>query len=134
MADKQKLAVSVITQHPGIFVLSSLKRAAFFWTTPPDEYFLWRGRNLLRESVFLMTAVLGFCGLYLANRNQLRGVLLFAGVLFFYPLIYYILHVDSRYSHPVAPVMLMLSVYALLEIRTKLFTGSRTNRQVGVPQ
>jgi 4-amino-4-deoxy-L-arabinose transferase-like glycosyltransferase len=131
MAEKQKLAVSFIAQHPGVFALSSLKRAIFFWITPPDEYFLWRGRNLLRQGVFLIITTLGLGGLYLAHRNQLRGVLLFGGVLFFYPLIYYILHVDSRYAHPIAPVMLMLSVYGIAAIRTKLLTGLRTNRHLG---
>jgi hypothetical protein len=125
MKDKQRRATSFIRQHPSVFVLSTLKRAIFFWITPPDEYFLWRGRNFLRQSVFLIITLAGFAGLYLADQNRLRGTLLFGGILLFYPLIYYILHVDSRYAHPIAPVMLMLCVYGVSEISS----GPRTTKQ-----
>jgi hypothetical protein len=92
-----------------------LKRIIFFWITAPDEYWLLRGRNLFRQSVFLILSLTGFAGLYLANRNYARGVLLFCGVLFFYPLVYYVTHVEARYSHPLAPVMIILIVYAIRE-------------------
>jgi 4-amino-4-deoxy-L-arabinose transferase-like glycosyltransferase len=121
MADKKKRAVAFITEHPGVFALSSVKRAIFFWITPPDEYFLLRGRNMLRQSVFLLITFLGFAGMYLGQRNGVRGVLLFAGVLCLYPLIYYFTHVDSRYYHPLAPVMFMLSAYAISEIYRRMF-------------
>jgi 4-amino-4-deoxy-L-arabinose transferase-like glycosyltransferase len=116
MADKQKLAVSFITQHPGVFVLCSLERTIFFWTTSPDEYWVMRGRNFPRMSLFLAITLTAIAGLYLANRNRLRGVLLLGGVLFFYALVYYITHVESRYYHPIAPVILMLAVYAAPEL------------------
>jgi 4-amino-4-deoxy-L-arabinose transferase-like glycosyltransferase len=112
MSDKLQRARSFIAGHPGDFVRSSLQRALFFWITSPDEYWLWRGRNLLRQAVFLAVALSGFVGLCLAAKNRRRGVLLLGGVLFFYPLVYYMTHVESRYSHPLAPVMIMLVMYA----------------------
>jgi hypothetical protein len=115
MAEKQKLGIAFIKQYPHAFVVSTLKRIIFFWITAPDEYWLLRGRNLFRQSVFLILSLTGFAGLYLANRNYTRGVLLFCGVLFFYPLVYYVTHVEARYSHPLAPVMIILIVYAIRE-------------------
>jgi hypothetical protein len=120
MTDKQQRALTFITQHPGEFVFSSLKRALFFWITAPDEYWLLPKRNSFRESLFFVLSLIGFAGLYLANRNRIRGVLLFGGVLFFYPLVYYVTHVESRYSHPLAPVMLMFMVYSVAKLYTAL--------------
>jgi hypothetical protein len=116
MADKQKQAVAFIAQHPGVFAVCTLQRMIFFWTTSPDEYWVMRGRNISRLSLFLMISLAAATGLYLANRNRLRGVLLLGGVLFFYALVYYITHVESRYYHPIAPVVLMLAVYAISEL------------------
>jgi 4-amino-4-deoxy-L-arabinose transferase-like glycosyltransferase len=126
MADKQKRAVSFIMEHPGVFALSSVKRAIFFWITPPDEYFLLRGRNMFRQSIFLVITLLGLDGLYLARKNRLRGAVLFGGVLFFYPLIYYVTHVDSRYYHPLAPIMFMLSAFTISDTYRKMFLGVPT--------
>jgi 4-amino-4-deoxy-L-arabinose transferase-like glycosyltransferase len=116
MADKQKLAVAFITQHPGVFVRCTLERMLFFWITSPDEYWLWRGRNLLRMSLFLVITFSGIAALYIAHRNRVRGVLLLGGVLFFYALVYYITHIESRYYHPIAPVIFMLTAYAVSEL------------------
>ena len=115
MSNKQRRSVAFIAQHPSDFVLSSLKRTLFFWITAPDEYWLLRGRNSYRPSLFLGITLTGFAGLYLANRDRLRGAPLLGGVLFFYPLVYYFTHVESRYSHPLAPVMVMLVMYAILK-------------------
>jgi hypothetical protein len=115
MSNKQRRSVAFIAQHPSDFVLSSLKRTLFFWITAPDEYWLLRGRNFYRSSLFLGITLTGFAGLYLANRSRLRGALLLGAVLFFYPLVYYFTHVESRYSHPLAPVMVMLITYAILK-------------------
>ena len=120
MADKKEQAIAFISQHPGVFVRCTLERAIFFWITSPDEYWLMRGRNLSRMSLFLAITLLAIAGLYLAHRNRLRGVLLLGGVLFFYALVYYITHVESRYYHPIAPVIFMLAVYAASEMYQEL--------------
>ncbi|HZR57462.1 MAG TPA: glycosyltransferase family 39 protein [Terriglobales bacterium] len=116
MSEKQRLGIAFMEQHPGAFVVSTLERVLFFWITAPDEYWLLRGRNLFRQGVFLTLSLTGFAGLYLANKNRVRGILLFGGVLFFYPLVYYVTHVEARYSHPLAPVMIILIVYAISEL------------------
>jgi 4-amino-4-deoxy-L-arabinose transferase-like glycosyltransferase len=123
MADKQRRALCFIGQHPGEFLLSSMKRMVFFWITTPDEYWLLRGRNSLRQSSFLVVILTGFAGLYLAIRNLRPGVMLLSGVLLFYPLVYYITHVESRYSHPLAPVMLIFMIYTLCELFSKASSG-----------
>jgi hypothetical protein len=127
MADKKKRAVAFITEHPGVFVLCSLERTIYFWTTSPDEYWLMRGRNFPRLSLFLVITFAAFAGLYLARRNGRKGVLLLCGVLFFYPLVYYITHVESRYYHPLSPVVFMLVVYTAVEFYQRL--ASRLSAQ-----
>jgi hypothetical protein len=113
MSNKQRRSIAFIAQHPSDFALSSLKRTLFFWITAPDEYWLLRGRNFYRPCLFSAVTLTGFAGLYLAGRKRLRGALLLGGVLFFYPLVYYFTHVESRYSHPLAPLMVMLIMYTI---------------------
>jgi hypothetical protein len=64
-----------------------------------------------RTSLFLATSLLAFGGLILALRNRIHGVFLFASLLIFYPLVYYVSFPLPRYRHPIEPMMLILAVY-----------------------
>jgi 4-amino-4-deoxy-L-arabinose transferase-like glycosyltransferase len=72
-----------------------------------------------RTSLFLATSLLAFGGLYFAIRNRVHGVFLFASLLLFYPLVYYVSFPMPRYRHPIEPMMLMLSVYLFSQARPR---------------
>ena len=57
----------------------------------------------------------------MAIRNRREGALLFAALLLLYPLVYYGTLVHFRYRHPLEPVMVILSVYAI----QRIFFGRR---------
>jgi hypothetical protein len=70
-----------------------------------------------RTSLFLATSLLAFGGLVLAIRNRVHGVFLFASLLVFYPLVYYVSFTEARYRHPIEPMMTMLAVYLFSQAR-----------------
>jgi hypothetical protein len=57
--------------------------------------------------------VLSLLGVLFAYREQNEAAVPLASVMLFFPLIFYITHSSSRYRHPIDPVMVVLSVYAL---------------------
>ena len=72
-----------------------------------------------RTSLFLATSLWAFGGLVLAIRNQIHGVFLFASLLIFYPLVYYVSFPLPRYRHPIEPMMLILAVYLFTQARSR---------------
>ena len=68
-------------------------------------------KNLL----FLTTSVLGDLGIVLAWKRRIHGVFLFAALLLFYPVVYYVCFPELRYRHPIDPELLILGVYLVSE-------------------
>jgi len=77
-----------------------------------------------RTSLFLATSLLAFGGLAFAIRNRVHGVFLFASLIIFYPLVYYVSFPHPRYRHPIDPMLLMLAVYLFTQISPR---RSKTN-------
>ena len=72
-----------------------------------------------RTSLFLATSLLAFGGLVLAIRNRVHGMFLFASLLIFYPLVYYVSFPHPRYRHPIDPMLLMLAVYLFTQVSSR---------------
>jgi len=49
-------------------------------------------------------------------RHWLWPVALFASLLLFYPLVYYVSFPHPRYRHPIDPMLLMLAVYLFTQV------------------
>ena len=116
-AEQGRLAREWIEQHPGRFLLLSFRRFIFFWDGMPrvsDVVGLIAAKNLL----FLATSVLAIWGLLLAWKRRVHGVFLFAALLIFYPLVYYVCFPELRYRHPIDPELLILGVYLVSESRS----------------
>ena len=58
-------------------------------------------------------------GLLLALKRRVHGVFLFASLLAFYPLVYYICFPEPRYRHPIDPELLILGVYLVSQAQTR---------------
>jgi 4-amino-4-deoxy-L-arabinose transferase-like glycosyltransferase len=122
--EKGELAREFIRRHPAEFFKHSLQRAVFFWITAPEEARVMRGhRQWARQTAFGAIAVLTFIGLGLSFRNRARGAFLFAGLLLSYPAVYYFTHTESRYYHPLAPSILMLTTYAVSQVAEHISRG-----------
>ena len=118
MAEKGQQAREFIRQHPGTFVEFTLKRALYFWISPPQAAIVGGyDFNISRHMNYLLEAAFAFAGLWLTFRRRKPAAYLLACFLLVYPLPYYIVSPYPRYKHLIEPEMLLLIVYALWEAR-----------------
>jgi len=117
-AEQGRLAREWIAQHPGKFVVVSLRRVVYFWNGLPRQFRIpWLAE--IRNSHFLLVSVVGIWGLLLALKRRVHGVFLFASLLVFYPLVYYICFPEPRYRHPIDPELFILGVYLVSQARIR---------------
>jgi 4-amino-4-deoxy-L-arabinose transferase-like glycosyltransferase len=116
-----------IRAHPGRFAVISLKRLFYYWNGVPRETSSV-GPVDFRTSAFLATSILAIWGAILATRQKQPGAWLFAGLMIFYPAIYYFVYPHARYRHPIEPELTILIVFLLSEVsrgRTTQESGTR---------
>ena len=120
--DQGRLAKEWIAQHPGKFVVITLRRVWFFWNGIPR---LANNQSLaeLKNTHTLLLSVLGVGGLLLALRRRVHGVFLFASLIIVYPLVYYVCFPEPRYRHPIDPQLIILGVYLISESKTRTGAG-----------
>jgi hypothetical protein len=83
------------------------------WTSPFD---VWS-----RVSLQARLGTIGNCafpllslvGVLIAYRQRNAAAWPLVSVMLFFPLVFYVTHTSSRYSHPMHPIMLVLGVYAV---------------------
>jgi len=109
-------AIASIRSRPREFVQNTMLRIAYFWIgTPLTSRWLPQSLQALRFLKHLPLMTLSFLALFGAGRalwNGNKKALLFAAVLFFYPLIFYITHLGwgFQYQYAIEPVMLALAI------------------------
>lgn len=112
-AQQEDAAKAWIASHPARFLQLCGHRFWYFWGGTPHTYgsdpFAWAKQ--IKNLFYAAWSLLAACGLILAIKRRVHGVFLFATILLFYPLAYYITVPEPRYRHPIEPQMLMLSVY-----------------------
>ena len=116
-ADCRRLAFDWIKDHPGRFVVISLKRFFYYWNgvpRPTDSIAPWD----FRSSLFLASSVLSLWGLVRALLQHRPGARLFAGLIATYPTVYYFVFPHARYRHPIEPELFILAVFLLSEVRS----------------
>lgn len=118
MAEKGREAREFIQEHPGKFVEFTVKRALYFWISPPQAAIVGGyDFNISRHMNYFLEAAFAFAGLWLAFRGGMPEAYLLACFLWIYPLPYYIVSPYPRYKHLIEPEMLLLIVYVLYEAR-----------------
>jgi 4-amino-4-deoxy-L-arabinose transferase-like glycosyltransferase len=121
MAEKRRGAEAFIAAHPGWFVLETLRRIAFTWTSAwslphrplvedfdPDEPF--DPANVIFCTVLSVLAFIGLRRAFLEHADA-RSLYVFALACF--PALYYLTRAHLRYRHPIDPEIIILAVYAL---------------------
>jgi len=116
--DQGRLAREWIAQNPARFAEITLKRVYYYWNGIPR---LAKNSSLaeLKNTHTLLLSVVGIWGLLLALKRRIHGVFLFATLLVFYPLVYYICFPEPRYRHPIDPELVILGVYLVSESTTR---------------
>jgi len=127
--DQGRLAREWIDAHPGKFVEISLKRVYYFWNGIPR---LAKNPALaeLKNTHTLLLSVVGIWGLLLALKRRIHGVFLFAALVMFYPLVYYICFPEPRYRAPIDPQLLILGVYLVSEARPRNAAGNGKEQEL----
>ena len=108
VTEQADLAKEWIAQHPKLFLMVTFRRFIFFWAGLPKE-----GLEQIKNLLFLASSLLSIGGLLLAAKKRVHGIFLFATLVGFYPLIYYITFPTPRYRHAIDPELVMLSVFLI---------------------
>jgi 4-amino-4-deoxy-L-arabinose transferase-like glycosyltransferase len=108
VAEQGHLAKKWITENPVTFLRLSCRRIFLFWLRPPERLPLAHLRAL-----FMSLMVLPMAAIALMIRQRVHGAFLFATLLAFYPLTYYITFATPRYRHPIEPELVLLTAWLL---------------------
>jgi 4-amino-4-deoxy-L-arabinose transferase-like glycosyltransferase len=120
MEEKHQQFRAFVATHTGQFLGFTAKRALYFWIGTPQNVRVGT-YNLLaaRHITFFLGSALAFAGLWFVVRKRKLGTFLFACFLFLYPLPYYLVNPFPRYKHPIEPIMVLLIVYLVCELRNR---------------
>ena len=114
----KRMAFDWIQAHPGRFAIISLKRFFYYWNGVPRETSSLAPVDF-RTSAFLTTSVLAWWGALRALRQKRPGAGLFAGLIIFYPAIYYFVYPHARYRHPIEPELTILIAFLLSQVKLR---------------
>jgi 4-amino-4-deoxy-L-arabinose transferase-like glycosyltransferase len=117
-AQQARLARQWIAENPKQFAIITFRRFVFYWNGLPRLSKI-QALEQFKNSLFLASSLLSIAGLVLAIRNRIHGVFLFASLLIFYPLVYYVSFPHPRYRHPIDPMLTMLAVYLFTQARPR---------------
>lgn len=115
------IAKAWIATHPRRFMELTGLRILYFWGGLPRTGFGQVARNVL----LALSSLLAFGGLLLSLRRRVHAVFLFATLIVFYPLVYYIAFPSARYRHAIEPELMVMTVYLIAAV----FTGIRSRRR-----
>jgi 4-amino-4-deoxy-L-arabinose transferase-like glycosyltransferase len=114
-AEQSRLAKQWIAENPRRFALITFRKFVFFWNGLP-RLSKYQALEQFKNSLFLASSLLAIAGLVLAIKNRVHGVFLFASLLIFYPLVYYVSFPQPRYRHPIDPELVILGVYLFTQV------------------
>jgi 4-amino-4-deoxy-L-arabinose transferase-like glycosyltransferase len=113
--EKQR-GLDFIRSHPQWFAVMTVRRFTYMWT----GFWSFDKRYLAEEpldppNVFFCTSltILMLIGLRRLWRKDWRRAALFSLVLFFFPSVFYLTHVEVYYRRQIDPLIVVLAVYAV---------------------
>ncbi len=130
LSDKQMRAGTFIRQKPALFLHLTARKIIATWIGTEHPIDDFRAANsLLVRVVILCNAILtlgtALGALLLArSKNPFTFPLVVFPALF--PVIYYVTHPSLRYRHPIDPILILLSVFALATGSSKLHRNAPT--------
>ena len=117
LQEKREKALAFVRQNSALFLRLTLRRIAATWagTEHPYDDFMQTDSTLARVVLALnLVLTLGtIAGLILLFAR--KNIFAFPVAVFplFYPVIYYFTHTSLRYRHPVDPLLVLLTVFAV---------------------
>jgi hypothetical protein len=124
--EKGTLAMVNIHRHPRRIAGWMLKRFYFYWASVPHPFEKSPLIEYAREINFGFFSVSGILGLLLSIRRRVPAAWLFAAIFLFQPLLYYAITVQSRFRHPLEPLIDIFTVFLFQ-------SAERSRRKSSVP-
>lgn len=122
IAEMRGLALRFIREHPWLFVWLTWKRIVFtwtgFWSFAPDyaSHEPYQAPNIVFCSTFTLLMLSGLTSMW---RWRRQWIVPYLAVLAAFPAVYYITHPTMDYRHPIDPLLVILSAYALVQWRER---------------
>ncbi len=119
MAERQREAWELISRRPFRFAGLALRRVLYTWTGFWNFPLRWKldGTGLPNLLTYSFVSLLALAGLYRAIRDRRDGVIPLVIPLVVFPIAYYLTHSDSRYRHPIDPIVVVFTAYAVTSSR-----------------
>ena len=119
LAEKQHEAKDWFAHHSLLCAGLTLRRIVYNWTGFWNLRLLW---NLEPEGLphivtYTLLSFLAFSGVAFVIREHRAEAIPLAILLFFFPLVYYITHLDERFRHPIDPIIVIFAVYGAISFR-----------------
>ena len=105
---KLRAAIRWILDHPSRFVLLTMQRFFYFWF--PNSNQVWK------RVVAGMITLLGWAGFLFSYRTHQLSSIMIAVLWIVYPLIYYVMQADPRYSYPIYWTLLLMAGVSILRL------------------
>jgi 4-amino-4-deoxy-L-arabinose transferase-like glycosyltransferase len=118
IAMRKRQALDYIRTDYGRFAGLCVKRLVYFWAGSPKATQPW-WLNPAKNSLFLVSSVLTFWGVFRALHRRKPGAWLLFWLMLLYPAIYYVVYPAPRYRVPIEPEMAILCVFLLTEAGKK---------------
>lgn len=105
------LAKAWIQAHPAHFLVLSLKRFYFFWSTVPHPSDRHEFLIFVRDLNYCIPNVLAILGLALSLKRRTPAAGLFTCAFSLVPFTYYFVTAGARFRNPLEPLIVILSVF-----------------------
>jgi 4-amino-4-deoxy-L-arabinose transferase-like glycosyltransferase len=127
-ATKKAQAINFIKHHPGVYAWQTLRRIVFVWTGywSLDKDYLardeaqWDLWNIPFCTAFTILALIGLRKAWRRNRDV---EIPYAILMLVFPIVYYITAPELYYRRPLDPMMVVLTVYALVPVAGEGFSN-----------
>jgi hypothetical protein len=128
VASKKQLVIAFVKQYPREFTGLCATRVLAFWTGTILNYVDSRSEPWPLWFYWPLSALM-LAGLMVAVAWRAEGGWLYCGLMFLYPITYYLTFAQPRYRHAIEPEMLLLSTYfvysALQEMKKRFLVKQR---------
>jgi hypothetical protein len=123
MDQKSQEAKAYIHAHPEWYAWMCARRAVYLWT----GYWSFKPAYLAQEPTDPENipfasglTLLGLTGLLLAWRRSRFDAIRYAGVMFLFPVMYYLNHPEPYHMRPLDPLLVVLGCYAIVSWKERV--------------
>jgi 4-amino-4-deoxy-L-arabinose transferase-like glycosyltransferase len=137
MDQKSQEAKAYIHEHPEWYALMCARRAVYLWS----GYWSFKPAYLAQEPTDPENipfasglTLLGLTGLLLAWRRSRFDAIRYAGVMFLFPVMYYLNHPEPYHMRPLDPLMVILGCYAIVSWKERVRESAAVATATGAVQ